>query len=124
MSLLLLFNQGQLSIGGGGLGRGGSYNRREVDALYDDWKRKLSAIKNKKAKKAVEEAIEALESAEVRGLLSALSPAIELQATIEALSTKPPAATIAEIREQTELLQRMLDDEDEDDIMLMVWALH
>ena len=72
MSLLLLFNQGQLSIGGGGLGRGGSYNRREVDALYDDWKRKLSAIKNKKAKKAVEEAIEALESAEVRGLLSAL----------------------------------------------------
>lgn len=129
MSLLLLFNQGATAavgtIGGGGIIRHrDSYNRKEVDALYDEWQRAIAKVKNKKAKKAVEEAVEALEAADVRGMLSALAPAIDLQATIEALTSGPSPALINEIREQTELLQRMLDEEDEDDIMLMVWAIH
>lgn len=114
------------AVAGVTFGGGASYSQREFDRIirldYEEWKRKHK--KNKKLDKAVEEAIEVLEEVAVRGLLDDLAPAIELKETIEALPTEPKAiaAVIEDIREQTRVLERMLD-EDEDDIMLMIWAL-
>jgi hypothetical protein len=104
---------------GGGPARGGSYNRREVDALYDEWK----GLKNKRAKKVVKKAIELLEVVEAKGLLSELSPAVELVAAIEDLPARPSVDLVEMIADQTRMLQQMLDDEDEDEIMLMLMAL-
>ncbi len=102
-------------------GGGGSiFSKRELDRIYDEWRRKKPKIPAHK--QAIKEAVEVLEEVSAKGLLAALEPAIELKETIEALPAKPLAAVISDIREQTRILEAILD-EDEEEIMLMVWAL-
>lgn len=105
---------------GGTLGRSFSYERHEIDKAFEAWKRKHK--KNKKLEGAVKKAIKVLEEVASKGLLADLAPAVELKEIIETLPAKPLAAVISEIREQTRLLEQMMD-EDEEEIMLMVLAL-
>jgi hypothetical protein len=100
----------------GGSRRGGSYDHKEVDRLYDEWK----ALKNKRAKKVVKKAIEVLEVAEAKGLLSELAPAVELVAAIEDLPARPSVDLVEMISDQTRMLQQMLDDEDEEVLLMML----
>lgn len=123
MSLLLLFNQSAVPIGSTVGGGGQGYNRREVDRVYDEWKQSLRRVKPKKAKKTVEAAIEVLEEAKSEGLLTIFQPAIQLSTIVETIPMRPPVVLLSEMHRLMEAVRDALDEEDDDDVILMLWAL-
>jgi hypothetical protein len=92
--------------------------RLEMEAIFDEW---LNGPRAKKLQKAIVQAAEVISETENRGLFG-LSPEIQ-----EAFYTPPignVSLKIAEIKAATALLQRMIDDEDEDDAITLLLSVH
>ncbi len=125
MSLLLLFNQPAGPIAPpsqvvGGWLRSDGYSKREIDRAFEEWKR----IKAKNARRIVKKAVEVIEEVRERpNLLDAL-PVQELVAAVTDISARPDPVLLEQIKAMTAQVQALADEEDEDDIMLMVWALN